>query len=116
MLVEEEHCPRGNLMQTKAMPFRKTADTFSTGAKTLPREYLFSPEVFAREQERIFSTHWLCVGHQSQLPNRGDYFTQALAGESLILLRDQTEAIRGFYNVCRHRGTRLCEEKTGHLR
>jgi Rieske 2Fe-2S family protein len=77
---------------------------------------MVAPEVFAKEEERIFSTHWLCVGHQSQLAKAGDYFVQAVAGESLILLRDQNQAVRGFYNVCRHRGTRLCEEKSGHLR
>ena len=53
--------------QTKAMPgFRKTAETFTSGAKTLPQRYVTSAEVFAKEQERIFSTQRLCVGHQSQ--------------------------------------------------
>ena len=42
--------------------FRKTAETFTSGAKTLAQRYLISPEVFAKEQERIFSTQWLCVG------------------------------------------------------
>jgi Rieske 2Fe-2S family protein len=104
-------------MPTKTMPaFRKTADTFTSGAKTLPQRYFVSPEIFALEQARIFSTQWLCVGHQSQLAKSGDYFVQVVAGESLILLRDQNDAVRGFFNVCRHRGTRLCEEKAGQLR
>src|SRR6185503_19507307 len=37
-------------------------------------------------------------------------------GESLIVLRDQEEKVRAFYNVCRHRGTRLCEQESGRLR
>ena len=44
----------------------------------------------------------------------GDFFVQEVAGESLDLVRDQKGAVRGFYNVCRHRGTRLCEETSGH--
>ena len=96
--------------------FRKTAETFTAGARTLPQRYLVSREVFAKEEEQIFSTQWLCVGHQSQLENPGDYFVQVVAGESLILLRAQNGEVRGFYNVCRHRGTRLCEEKGGQLR
>jgi len=96
--------------------FRKTAETFRSGAKTLPQQYLSSQEVFAREQERIFSGRWLCAGHQNQIGNAGDYFLQRVAGESLIILRDQNGEIRAFYNVCRHRGTRLCEQKSGHLR
>jgi len=103
-------------MEPKAAPtFHKTVETFTSGAKTLPQRYLTSQEVFTKEQERIFSTHWLCAGHQSQLAKAGDYLTQEVVGESLILLRDSKGEVRGFYNVCRHRGTRLCEEKSGHL-
>jgi Rieske 2Fe-2S family protein len=95
--------------------FRKTAESFTSGATTLPQRYFISEEVFAKEQERVFSAQWLCVGHQSQIARAGDYFLQDVAGESLIILRDQNERVCGFYNVCRHRGTRLCEEKEGQL-
>jgi len=103
--------------QIDSMPaFHKTAETFTAGALTLAQKYFVSPDVFAKEQERIFSTQWLCVGHQNQLKNEGDYFVQDVIGESLIILRDQEGDIRAFYNVCRHRGTRLCEEQSGHFR
>ena len=103
-------------MQTKAIPaFRKTAETFTSGAKTLPQRYFVSPDIFAKEQESIFSQQWILVGHQSQIAKAGDYFVQEVAGESLIIVRDKAGDVRGFYNVCRHRGTRLCEEQIGHL-
>jgi glycine betaine catabolism A len=91
------------------------AATFTAGAKTLPQRYFVSPEVFAEEQERIFSKHWVLVGHQSQIAKAGDYFVQEVIGESLIVIRDKSGEVHGFFNVCRHRGTRLCEEKNGHL-
>ena len=94
--------------------FRKTTETFAAGAKTLPQRYFVSPEVLAEEEEKIFSKHWLLVGHQSQIPKPGDYFVQETAGESVIIVRDRSGVIRGFYNVCRHRGTRLCEDHGGH--
>jgi Rieske 2Fe-2S family protein len=104
-------------MQTKPTPaFRKTADTFTAGSRTLPQRCFVSEEVFAKERERIFSAQWLCVGHQSQIANAGDYFVPDVMGESLIVLRDAKNGIRGFHNVCRHRGTRLCEEGSGRLR
>jgi phenylpropionate dioxygenase-like ring-hydroxylating dioxygenase large terminal subunit len=53
------------------------------------------------------------VGHQSQIAKAGDYFVQEVAGESLIVVRDQKGIGPRFYNVCRHRGTRLCEEEAG---
>ncbi len=94
--------------------FRKTAETFQAGAKTLAQQYFVSPEVFAEEQDRIFSRQWVLVGHQSQLAKAGDFFLATIAGESLIVIRDQTSQVRGFYNVCRHRGTRLKEDACGH--
>jgi Rieske 2Fe-2S family protein len=102
-------------MEATARPvFRKTTETFAAGAKTLPQQYFVSSEVLAEEEEKIFSKRWLLVGHQSQIPAAGDYFVQETAGESLIIARDRSEKVRGFYNVCRHRGTRLCEDLGGH--
>ena len=95
--------------------FRKTAETFAAGAKTLAQQYFVSPEVFAEEQDRIFSKQWVLVGHQSQLAEAGDYFVAVVAGESLIIVRDKGGELQGFYNVCRHRGTRLREDRNGHL-
>ncbi len=101
---------------SNAMPaFRKTIETFVAGARTLPQPYLVSPEVFAEEQAKLFARQWICVGHQSQIAKSGDYFVQLVAGESLIIVRDRAGEIHGFYNVCRHRGTRLCEEASGHF-
>jgi len=103
------------LTRTKARPaFRKTAATFAAGAKTLEQRYFLSPEVFADEQKKIFSRHWVLAGHQSQIAKAGHYFVAEVAEESLIVVRDCEEPIRGFYNVCRHRGTRLCEDRAGH--
>ena len=101
--------------QTKdGSKFSKTAATFQSGAKTLPQRYFVSPEIFTEELQKIFATNWVLVGHQSQLAEPGDYFLAEAAGESLIVAKDQRSTIRAFYNVCRHRGARLCEEQSGH--
>src|SRR5438552_19168429 len=94
--------------------FRKTAETFAAGAKTLEQKYFVLPDILAQELQKIFATKWVLVGHQSQLAEPGDYFLAEVAGESLIVAKDQRSTIRGFYNVCRHRGARLCEEQNGH--
>ena len=83
------------------------------GQTTLPREYFTSPELFAQELENIFYRRWLCVGRADQLPNPGDYFVQEVGRESVIVLKDEGGTFRAYYNVCRHRGTRLCEEHSG---
>src|SRR6266496_2066325 len=91
----------------------KTSGT-SAPAKSLPQKYFVSPDVFAEEQKKIFAKQWLLVGHQSQIPTAGDYIVQQVIGESLIFIRDKTGEIHGFFNVCRHRGTRLKEDTCGH--
>jgi Rieske 2Fe-2S family protein len=102
-------------IRTQIAPrFRKTAETFTAWAKTLPQRYFVSPEIFAQEQAEIFSRNCLLVGHKSQLKKSGDFFLVTIAGESLIVVRDQKSEIRAFYNVCRHRGTRLKEDACGH--
>jgi Rieske 2Fe-2S family protein len=78
-------------------------------------EYFASEEIFAEEQEKIFRRRWLCAGHVSQLPSAGAYFLFELGSESVIVLRDESGAIRALHNVCRHRGSRLCAELQGEL-
>lgn len=80
---------------------------------TLSRKYYCSPEIHARETERIFQQCWLCVGSAASIPNPGDWFRADMEGESLIVTRDREGVIHAFYNVCRHRGTRLCSEHRG---
>ena len=95
--------------------FQPTVATFRQGARTLPRELLTQPDVLAAEQERIHARMWNCVGRTASLPQPGDYMLRTVAGESLIVLRDRAGTLRAFFNVCRHRGTRLCTEESGRL-
>src|SRR5437870_2691670 len=94
--------------------FRRTTEVPSVAAKSLPQKYFIATELFAAEQKNIFSREWLLVGHQSQVADAGDYVVQQVIGESLIVIRDKSGEIRGFFNVCRHRGTRLKEDACGH--
>lgn len=83
------------------------------GAKTLPASWYISPDVFAQEQERVFAREWLCVGREESIPKAGDFFTVERAGESLIVTRDAQGGVRAFFNVCRHRGSRICTTASG---
>lgn len=85
------------------------------GARTLEGHWYRSPEVFARERERLFVGGWSCVGRAEQIPHAGDYFLVDVAGESLIVTRDKQAGVRAFFNVCRHRGTRVCSLAAGHF-
>ncbi len=70
--------------------------------------YLYSdPAVFAAERERLFFKSWQCVGHASELPNRGDYLCAQIIDQEIFVLRGADGTLRAFYNVCQHRAHEL---------
>ena len=89
--------------------------TVAASATTLPARWYTSQEVFARERDAIFGREWICAGRVEKLPKAGDFFTTVIADESLIVVRGVDGRIRAFYNVCRHRGTRMCLQASGHF-
>ena len=95
--------------------FVKRTDVALASAHTLPGRYFTDPAIFAEELEKIFSSRWLCAGREDQIARPGAYFLRQIGLESIIVLRNRAGEVRAFYNVCRHRGTRLCEEHQGQL-
>ncbi len=69
--------------------------------------------VYADERERIWFGGWVCIGRAEEIPEPGDFLVRDLAGESIIVTRNRDGAIRGFYNVCAHRGTKLLDDEPG---
>jgi Rieske 2Fe-2S family protein len=63
--------------------------------------------------DRFFFSRWVCVGRDEQVAKPGDYFLAEVAGESVIVTREGSGALRAHYNVCRHRGTRMCTAQSG---
>lgn len=80
---------------------------------TLPAKYYTDPAVFRSEMDRFFLNRWVYIGREERIAKPGDYFLCEVAGESIIVTRDQIGTPRAFYNVCRHRGTRMCTEPAG---
>ncbi|HIG17671.1 MAG TPA: hypothetical protein EYQ31_10525, partial [Candidatus Handelsmanbacteria bacterium] len=79
------------------------------GARTLRGEYFSSPRVYEQETQEVFRKNWICVGRAADIPQTGDYFLHEFAGESFILVRDDQQQVNCLYNVCRHRGSQLCD-------
>jgi Rieske 2Fe-2S family protein len=81
--------------------------------QTLPRDAYLSADHFAQEAERIFYREWFFVGRQESIPAAGDYVLAEVAGESVLIVRSKSGGLSAFYNVCRHRGSRLVTEDAG---
>lgn len=75
---------------------------------SLPSEWYRSEEIFRLEKERIFAREWVCVGREEELAEAPSHRVLDVLGESILLLRKRDGVLRAFYNVCRHRGSRLC--------
>jgi phenylpropionate dioxygenase-like ring-hydroxylating dioxygenase large terminal subunit len=66
------------------------------------------------EKERIFSTSWQIICHLNDIPLPGDYHTLDFLGEPLVAVRGRDGGVKGFFNLCRHRGARLLDAASGH--
>jgi phenylpropionate dioxygenase-like ring-hydroxylating dioxygenase large terminal subunit len=71
------------------------------------------PVIFDREMERIFRTTWVYVAHDSEVAVPGDYQTRTIAGEPLIVSRDEDGQVHVFLNRCTHRGNSVCQHAAG---
>ena len=75
---------------------------------TLPSSWYTKKKYFALEREHLFMREWICVGREEEIPKKGDSKVLDLYGESILMLRNGKGEIKAFYNVCRHRGARIC--------
>lgn len=84
-------------------------------ARTLPARYYTDPGYFSQELEQVHLQMWLYAGRTEQVRHAGQYFLVEIGLESVIVVRDGERRLQAFYNVCRHRGTRICKESEGHF-
>ena len=80
------------------------------------RSAYLSPEVYEREVALIFRKCWLYVGHQSELPNNGDFVSRRVGGYDLVFARSRKGELGAYFNNCTHRGARVCRERSGNAR
>ncbi len=83
---------------------------------SLEQRFYTDPEIYQLELDYILTRNWILAGHQSQLPEPGDFKVFGLANESAIIVRSKDGTLNGFANVCRHRGSIVCLEKSGNSR
>lgn len=89
------------------MPARRTLP--ASPKQRLPREAYTGTDWFEMEQELLFSKSWAFAGVMTDFKETGDFRTVQAGLHALIVLRDGDGHLRGFHNVCRHRGTELLE-------
>ena len=80
---------------------------------SLDQQFYVDEIIFKLDLENFFFKQWIFVGHVSRIPKIGDYFLLNVRNESIIIIRDFNNIIHAHYNVCRHRGSRICLKDEG---
>lgn len=83
---------------------------------TLPGTYYVDPAIFEQEQAKIFESMWVATVRADDVSTPGSFRTVQIGRESVIISRARGGAIRAFYNLCRHRGAKLCTETEGSVK
>ncbi len=100
--------------QTQTYPLRQQANFAELVLDDRVHGSLYtSPSVFLEEMDRIFHNGWVYAGHESEIPQPGDYVARRIGRQPLILTRDKLGEMHLLYDRCPHRGNRLCPAERG---
>lgn len=77
------------------------------------RDVYIDEELYRLEMRHLFANTWVFVGHDSQTPNKGDYYTTQIGDQPVIMVRHTDNEIKVLYNRCPHKGTKIAIDRTG---
>ena len=83
------------------------------GRDRVHRSIYTDPAIFDLEMRMIFGQAWVYVGHESQVPDPGDFITTTIGRQPIVLARHTDGKIYVIYNSCGHRGAIVCNEDAG---
>ena len=92
---------------------RSLGDLVNLDEGLISREIYVNEEIYKQELEQVFARAWLFIGHESQVPNPGDFVVSRMGEEEIIVVRDRKNRIHAFLNTCRHRGMKVCRYDDG---
>jgi Rieske 2Fe-2S family protein len=81
--------------------------------RPLEQRFYTDPAIYQLELDRILTQNWFLAGHESQVPEAGDFFVTRMANELAIVVRGSDGNVKAFANVCRHRGSLVCLQQSG---
>ncbi|WP_423140867.1 aromatic ring-hydroxylating oxygenase subunit alpha [Parablastomonas sp. CN1-191] len=82
----------------------------------LPAAVFHDRDVYDLELRRIFAKSWVYIGHETEIPERGDFVTRNIGEDPFILIRDDKDELRVLLNACRHRGAQVCRVQAGNTK
>ena len=85
----------------------KISDLIYPDTREVQMRVLSDPEIYELEMEKIFGKTWVMLGHESEIPNSGDFIVRDMGSDSVIVARDKAGEVHVTLNVCPHRGMRV---------
>jgi dibenzofuran dioxygenase alpha subunit len=95
------------------MPEHGIAELVRLEKGLVSRRIFFDADIYKEELEKVFGRCWLFLAHESQIPKRGDYLTNYMGEDPVMVCRGADGRIRVFLNSCRHRGMKICRTDVG---
>jgi glycine betaine catabolism A len=83
---------------------------------SLRQPFYSEPEIYLLDLERVWRKGWLFACHSCEIPRPGDYVSLTVDTDSIVVVRAEDGKPRALHNVCRHRGSLICEDECGHVR
>jgi Rieske 2Fe-2S family protein len=83
---------------------------------TMSQPFYTDADLFAHDMETIFRRHWIFAGLETHISKPGDFRIYKIGPDEIILLRDSDGSVNALFNVCSHRGSRLCLETQGRVK
>ena len=97
-----------------ALKIETKAPYVDNGTESIDASRYYTPEFMAQEWDTMWTKSWNCIGRISDISEVGDFITCEILHEKILVVRDESEAIQAFYNVCIHRGNQLVHGDLGH--
>jgi phenylpropionate dioxygenase-like ring-hydroxylating dioxygenase large terminal subunit len=64
----------------------------------------------------IWHKVWVYLGHESEVPQNGDYIRRQIGLQPVLVARGSDGEIRVFFNRCRHRANLVCHHEQGNAK
>jgi phenylpropionate dioxygenase-like ring-hydroxylating dioxygenase large terminal subunit len=99
-----------------ARPTAPDASWVDATKGTVSRDVFVEDAIYRLEVEKIFTSQWVFLAHETELPNAGDFVSRNLGSAPVIVVRDDNGEIHVLLNSCRHRGAKVCRSESGNSR
>src|SRR5215207_5056082 len=101
----------GNLREIESKLPSFMEDDPQTGRFRVARDIFTDPDLFELEMKHIWEGNWIYLAHETQIPNKNDYFTMYMGRQPIFIARNRNGELNAFINACSHRGAMLCRHK-----